>query len=108
MLALLGSIDSLLTSLIADNLTQTTHNSNRELIGQGIGNLVAGLCGATPIPGALQALVLLAIVLGLGPLASHIPHAVLAGILIKLGIDIIDWDYLRRAPACCSRWWCWP
>ena len=115
-LALLGSIDSLLTSLIADNLTQTTHNANRELIGQGIGNLVAGLFGAipgagatmrtvvniraggaTPISGALHALVLLAIMLGLGPLASHIPHAVLAGILIKVGIDIIDWDYLRRA-----------
>ena len=115
-LALLGSIDSLLTSLIADNVTQTHHNSDRELIGQGIGNFFAGLFGAipgagatmrtvvnvraggrTPISGALHALVLLAIVLGLGPLASHIPHAVLAGILMKVGIDIIDWDYLRRA-----------
>jgi sulfate permease, SulP family len=114
-LAALGSIDSLLTSLIADNLTQTHHDSDRELIGQGIGNAVAGVFGAipgagatmrtvvnirtggrTPISGALHALVLLAIVLGLGGLAEHIPHAVLAGILFKVGIDIIDWPYLRR------------
>jgi SulP family sulfate permease len=114
-LALLGSIDSLLTSLIADNITQTQHDSDRELVGQGIGNLIAGAFGGipgagatmrtvinvrtggrTPISGALHALVLLAIVLGLGGLAEHIPHAVLAGILIKVGIDIIDWPYLRR------------
>ncbi len=114
-LAMLGTIDSLLTSLVADNVTQTHHRPNRELIGQGIGNLVAGLFGGipgagatmrtvinvraggrTPLSGALHAVVLLAIVLGLGPLASHIPHAVLAGILIKVGFDIIDWAYLRR------------
>ncbi len=114
-LALLGSIDSLLTSLIADNISRTYHDSDRELIGQGIGNTLAGLFGAipgagatmrtvvnlrtggrTPISGALHALVLLAVVLGLGGLAEHIPHAVLAGILLKVGIDIIDWDYLRR------------
>lgn len=114
-LALLGSIDSLLTSLIADNVTQTHHDSDRELIGQGIGNAIAGVFGGipgagatmrtvvnvrtggrTPISGALHALVLLAIVLGLGGLAGHIPHAVLAGILIKVGVDIIDWPYLRR------------
>jgi sulfate permease, SulP family len=114
-LALLGSIDSLLTSLIADNVTQTYHDSDRELIGQGIGNTIAGAFGAipgagatmrtvinvrtggrTPISGALHALVLLAIVLGVGGLAQYIPHAVLAGILIKVGIDIIDWPYLRR------------
>jgi SulP family sulfate permease len=114
-LALLGSIDSLLTSLIADNVTQSHHDSDRELIGQGIGNTLAGAFGAipgagatmrtvvnvrtggrTPISGMLHALVLLAIVMGLGGLAQHIPHAVLAGILIKVGIDIIDWSYLRR------------
>ena len=114
-LALLGSIDSLLTSLIADNITQTHHDSDRELIGQGIGNAIAGAFGAvpgagatmrtvvnvrsggrTPISGALHALVLLAVVLGLGGL---VPHAVLAGILIKVGIDIIDWSYLRRIRA---------
>ncbi len=114
-LALLGTIDSLLTSLIADNITRTHHEPERELVGQGIGNLVAGLFGgipgagatmrtvvniraggATPLSGMIHALVLLAVVLGLGPLAGHIPHAVLAGILIKVGFDIIDWSYLRK------------
>ena len=114
-LALLGTIDSLLTSLIADNITRTHHEPERELVGQGIGNLVAGLFGAIPgagatmrtvvniraggltaLSGMIHALVLLAVVLGLGPLAGHIPHAVLAGILIKVGFDIIDWSYLRK------------
>ncbi|MEH6471686.1 MAG: SulP family inorganic anion transporter [Halopseudomonas sp.] len=116
MLAALGAIDSLLTSLVADNMLKTQHNSDRELIGQGIGNLVSGLFGGlpgagatmrtvvniraggrTPISGALHALVLLAVVLGAGPLAESIPLAVLAGILIKVGLDIIDWNFLRRA-----------
>ena len=114
-LAALGSIDSLLTSLVADNVTRTYHKSDRELIGQGIGNTLAGFFGGlpgagatmrtvvnvkaggkTPISGALHAVVLLAIVLGAGSMASNIPHAVLAGILIKVGTDIIDWDYLKR------------
>jgi len=114
-LALLGAIDSLLTSLIADNVSRTHHNSNRELIGQGIGNFIAGMFGGipgagatirtvvniraggrTPISGALHSLILLALMLGLAPLAAHIPHAVLAGILLKVGYDIIDWRYLRR------------
>lgn len=113
-LALLGSIDSLLTSLIADSVTRSDHQSNRELIGQGIGNMVAGLFGAlpgagatmrtvinvraggrTPLSGMVHALVLLGLVLGLAPLAETIPHAVLAGILMKVGIDIIDWRYLK-------------
>ena len=116
-LAALGSIDSLLTSLVADNITRTYHKPNRELIGQGIGNMAAGLFGGlpgagatmrtvvnvraggrTPISGALHALVLLAIVLGLGSLALYIPKAVLAGILVKVGVDIIDWEYLRQLP----------
>lgn len=114
-LATLGAIDSLLTSLVADNITRTHHKSDRELIGQGIGNTVAGLFGGlpgagatmrtvvnvkaggrTPISGALHAVVLLAIVLGAGGLAANIPKAVLAGILVKVGTDIIDWDYLKR------------
>ncbi len=119
-LAALGSIDSLLTSLVADNVTRTQHKSNRELIGQGIGNTVAGFFGGlpgagatmrtvvnvnagglTPISGVLHAVVLLIIVLGAGAYASDIPKAVLAGILVKVGTDIIDWDYLkniRKAP----------
>ncbi|WP_414830177.1 SulP family inorganic anion transporter [Alteromonas sp. H39] len=115
-LAILGAIDSLLTSLVADNMTRTRHDSNRELVGQGIGNTVAGLIGGIAgagatmrtvvnirsggkqrISGMVHALVLLAIVLGLSPLAAQIPHAVLAGILVKVGLDIIDWAYLKRA-----------
>lgn len=114
-LALLGSIDSLLTSLVADSVTRTRHNSNRELVGQGLGNMIAGLIGGLPgagatmrtvvnvraggrtrISGALHAVVLLALVLGLGPVAEKIPHAALAGILMKVGWDIIDWGYLKR------------
>ncbi len=114
-LAVLGSIDSLLTSLVADNVTRTRHDSNRELIGQGIGNMVAGLFGGlpgagatmrtvvniraggkTPISGALHALVLLVVVVGAGKYAKHIPHVVLTGILIKVGTDIIDWSFFRR------------
>lgn len=114
-LAALGSIDSLLTSLVADNVTRTYHKSNRELIGQGIGNTIAGIFGGlpgagatmrtvvnvkagglTPISGSLHALVLLFVVLGAGSFAANIPKAVLAGILIKVGTDIIDWDYLKR------------
>ncbi|WP_334012830.1 SulP family inorganic anion transporter [Alteromonas sp. S167] len=115
-LAVLGAIDSLLTSLVADNMTRTRHDSNKELIGQGIGNTFAGLIGGIAgagatmrtvvnirsggkynISGMTHALVLLAIVLGLSPLAAQIPHAVLAGILVKVGLDIIDWSYLKRA-----------
>ncbi len=114
-LAALGAIDSLLTSLVADNITRTFHDPNRELIGQGIGNTVAGLFGGlpgagatmrtvvnvkaggkTPLSGALHALILLAVILGAGTLAEEIPKAVLAGILVKVGTDIIDWDYLKR------------
>ena len=114
-IALLGSIDSLLTSLVCDNMTRTHHDSNRELIGQGIGNMVAGFFGAlpgagatmrsvanirsggrTPISGVLMSVVLLGTLLGLGPLAEKIPLAVLAGILLKVGIDIIDWRFLRH------------
>jgi SulP family sulfate permease len=114
-LAVLGSIDSLLTSLIADNITRTHHNSDKELIGQGIGNTIAGIFGGLPgagatmrtvvniraggqtqVSGILHALILLAIVLGAGAFAKHIPHAVLAGILFKVGIDIVDWDFFKH------------
>ena len=114
-IALLGSIDSLLTSLIADSLTRTQHNPNRELMGQGIGNMVSGFIGGlpgagatlgtvvnlraggrTPVSGAVRALILLALVLGLGKYVEAIPHAVLAGILAKVGWDIIDWRFLTR------------
>jgi SulP family sulfate permease len=115
-LALLGAIDSLLTSLVADNMSRTRHDSNRELIGQGIGNTVAGFFGAIPgagatmrtvvnirtggktkLSGMIHALLLLAVVISLAPLAEKIPHTVLAGILIKVGYDIIDFSYLKHA-----------
>jgi len=116
MLATLGSIDSLLTSLVADNITRTQHDSDRELIGQGIGNLISGLFGGlpgagatmrtvvnvraggkTPLSGVIHGFLLLVIVLGAGKLTESIPQAILAGILIKVGIDIIDWSFLKRA-----------
>ncbi|MGX8712273.1 MAG: SulP family inorganic anion transporter [bacterium] len=108
-LAGLGSIDTLLTSVVADNITKTKHNSNRELIGQGIGNAVAGLfCGLpgagatmrtvvnvksggrTQLSGMVHALFLLAILLGLGSVVRYVPLSVLAGILITVGWGIID------------------
>ena len=112
-LALLGSIDSLLTSLIADSKTRTRHNADRELVGQGFGNLAAGILGAlpgsgsplvtvtniraggrSPLAGILTAVLLLGLLLGFGWIAEPIPLAVLAGILIKVGWDIIDWRFV--------------
>ena len=117
-LAGLGSIDTLLTSVVADNITKTQHNSNRELIGQGIGNIASGLfCGIsgagatmrtvvnvksggrTQISGMIHSLMLLAVLLGLGSLVRYVPLSVLAGILITVGWGIIDFkgfkDLLR-------------
>ncbi|MEM7066305.1 MAG: SulP family inorganic anion transporter [Cyanobacteria bacterium P01_B01_bin.77] len=115
-LGMLGCIDALLTSLVADSLTRTEHNSNKELIGQGLGNLMSGLFGGiagagatmgtvvniqtggrTALSGLVRAGVLLVVILGAANLAATIPLAVLAGIALKVGIDIIDWDFLKRA-----------
>ena len=115
-LALLGAIDSLLTSLVAVNATRTRHNSNQELIGQGIGNSIAGLFGAIPgagatmrtmvniktggvtkLSGMIAGTLLFLVVVILTPLAAEIPHAVLAGILVKVGWDIIDFNYILRS-----------
>lgn len=114
-LAVLGTIDSLLTSLVADSLTKEKHDSNKELIGQGIGNMVAALFGGLPgagatmrtvaniksgatstISGMAHSVFLLLILLMFAPLASHIPMPVLAGILIKVGFDIFDYRMLRQ------------
>ena len=114
-LALLGSVDSLLVSLVADSMTRTQHKPNRELVGQGIGNMVSGLFGGLPgagspvltvtniraggrtrLSGVCFALILLAVLLGLAPHVEPIPHAVLAGIVMKIGVDIIDWRLLAR------------
>jgi len=116
-LAFLGSIDSLLTSVVADNMTKTKHNPNKELVGQGIGNSIAAIFGGIPgagatirtvvniraggktrLSGMIAGLLLLLILLALGPLASKIPAAVLAGILITVGIGVIDYKGLKAIP----------
>ena len=114
-LALLGAVHSLLTSLVADSLTGGRHNPNRELVGQGLGNVASGLIGGLPgagttmgtainiraggrtrASGAFSAIVLLMFLLGLGQYVEPIPRAVLAALLIKVGWDIIDWHLLAR------------
>lgn len=113
-LSLLGAIDSLLTSVVADNLTKTRHLPNKELIGQGIGNSIGAVFGGIPgagatirtvvniqsggktrISGMVAALVLLVILLALSPVASQIPAAVLAGILVTVGIGVMDYKGLN-------------
>lgn len=114
-LAALGAIDSLLTSVIADNVTKTKHKSNQELIGQGVGNAIGGMFGGLPGAGAtmrtlvnirsggrnktsgvIHSLVLLIILLGAGKYAALIPQSVLAGILITVGIGILDYKSLKH------------
>jgi len=114
-IAILGSVDALLTSLVADSLTASRHDGNRELVGQGIGNVVAGLIGGLPgsgstvgtisniraggrtrASGMLCAAALLVLALGMGNAVSVVPLAALAGVLIRVGWDIIDWRLLRR------------
>jgi len=115
-LGMLGCIDALLTAVIADSITRTEHNSNKELIGQGLGNLVSGLFGGLPGAGATmgtvvniqaggrsalsgisRAVILMVVILAFTGVAAQIPQAVLAGIALKVGVDIVDWGFLRRA-----------
>ncbi|MDJ0833596.1 MAG: SulP family inorganic anion transporter [Gammaproteobacteria bacterium] len=115
-LGMLGSIDALLTSVIADSLTRTQHNSDKELIGQGIGNMMSGLFGGLPgagatmgtvvniqtggrtaLSGLVRVVILLIIVVWASGLTAFIPLAVLSGIALKVGFDIIDWGFLKRA-----------
>ena len=117
-LALLGAIDSLLTSIVADNMTKTKHNPNKELIGQGIGNSIASIFGGIPgagatirtvvninsggktkLSGMIAGVMLLFILLALGPVASKIPTAVLSGILITVGIGVMDYKGLKAIPS---------
>jgi len=116
-LAFLGAIDSLLTSVVADNMTKTKHKPNQELVGQGIGNSVAAIFGGLPgagatirtvvninsggttrLSGMVAAVLLLVILLALGPVASQIPAAVLAGILVTVGIGVMDYKGLKAVP----------
>ena len=117
-LAILGAIDSLLTSVVADNMTKTKHKPNKELIGQGIGNSIASIFGGIPgagatirtvvninaggktkLSGMIAGVMLLIVMLGLGPVASRIPAAVLAGILVTVGIGVIDYKGLKAIPS---------
>ncbi|HHB79841.1 MAG TPA: SulP family inorganic anion transporter [Saprospiraceae bacterium] len=116
-LALLGAIDSLLTSVVADNMTKTRHKPNKELVGQGIGNTIAAIFGGIPgagatirtvvninsggktrLSGMIAGVLLLVVLLALGPVASRIPAAVLAGILITVGIGVMDYKGLKAIP----------
>ncbi|NOY48179.1 MAG: SulP family inorganic anion transporter [Chlorobi bacterium] len=116
-LALLGAIDSLLTSVVADNMTKTKHKPNKELVGQGIGNSIAAVFGGIPgagatirtvvninaggktkLSGMIAGILLFIILLALGPVASQIPAAVLAGILITVGIGVMDYKGLKAMP----------
>ncbi|HBP53651.1 MAG TPA: sodium-independent anion transporter [Synechococcus sp. UBA8638] len=115
-LGALGCIDALLTSVVADSLTRTEHNSNKELVGQGLGNLVSGLFGGiagagatmgtvaniqtgarSALSGVIRAVILMVAILALPGLVAPIPMAVLAGIALKVGFDIVDWGFLKRA-----------
>ncbi|WP_205472745.1 SulP family inorganic anion transporter [Agarivorans sp. Alg241-V36] len=115
-LGTLGCIDTLLTAVIADSLTRKEHDSNRELMGQGIANTVSGLFGGlpgagatmgtvvniqvggrSPLSGIVRALILLLVVLWLAPLTQPIPLAVLAGIAMYVGLNILDWSFIKRA-----------
>jgi len=117
-LALLGAIDSLLTSVVADNMTKTKHKPNKELVGQGIGNSIAAIFGGIPgagatirtvvninaggktkLSGMIAAIILLIIMLALAPVASQIPAAVLAGILVTVGIGVMDYKGLKAIPS---------
>lgn len=116
-LALLGAIDSLLTSVVADNMTKTKHKPNKELIGQGIGNTIGAIFGGLPgagatirtvvninaggktrLSGMIAGILLFIVLLALGPVASQIPAAVLAGILITVGIGVMDYKGLKAIP----------
>ncbi len=115
-LGTLGCIDALLTAVIADSLTRKEHDSRKELMGQGIGNLVSGFCGGLPgagatmgtvvniqsgartaLSGVTRAVVLMVLVVFAAGLTAYIPLAVLAAIAIKVGINILDWSFLKRA-----------
>lgn len=117
-LALLGAIDSLLTSVVADNMTKTKHKPNKELVGQGIGNSIAAVFGGIPgagatirtvvninsggktkLSGMIAGVILLVVMMSLAPIASKIPAAVLAGILITVGIGVMDYKGLKAIPS---------
>ena len=115
-LGMLGCIDALLTAVVADSITRTQHDSNKELIGQGLGNIASGLFGGiagagatmgtvvniqaggrSALSGISRAVILMVVILAFTGVAAQIPQAVLAGIALKVGVDIVDWSFLKRA-----------
>ena len=115
-LGMLGCIDALLTAVVADSITRTEHDSNKELIGQGLGNIASGLFGGiagagatmgtvvniqaggrSALSGISRAVILMVVILAFAGVAAQIPQAVLAGIALKVGVDIVDWGFLKRA-----------
>lgn len=116
-ISMLGAIETLLASVVADNATESRHNSNKELVGQGIGNFVAPLFGGiagtgaivrtmvniraggtTRLSGIIHGLVLILVMLFLGPLASHIPLAALAGVLMMTAIGMLEIEPIKLIP----------
>jgi|UniRef100_UPI004047FA56 sulfate permease, SulP family len=115
-LGMLGCIDALLTAVVADSITRTEHDSNKELIGQGLGNIASGLFGGiagagatmgtvvniqaggrSALSGISRAVILMVVILAFSGVAAQIPQAVLAGIALKVGMDIVDWSFIKRA-----------
>ena len=116
LLGMLGCIDALLTAVVADSITRTEHDSNKELIGQGLGNIASGLFGGiagagatmgtvvniqaggrSALSGISRAVILMVVILAFSGVAAQIPQAVLAGIALKVGVDIVDWSFIKRA-----------
>ncbi|WP_338590166.1 SulP family inorganic anion transporter [Shewanella khirikhana] len=116
MLGALGCIDSLITAVITDRLTREEHDSDKELIGQGIGNIASGLCGGLPgagstmgtvvniqsgatsaLSGVVRVLALLVAFFAAADIVEYIPMAVLAAIAFKVGLNILDWAFVKRA-----------
>ncbi len=116
LLAMLGSIDTVLTAMIADSLSRNRHDTNRELVGQGIANTFSGFFGGLPgagatmgtvvniqsgastrVAGMTRALILLVVIMAAAPLLTNVPMVILAAITFKVGLDILDWSFLRRA-----------
>lgn len=116
-IALLGAIESLLSAVVADGLVDDRHDSNQELMGQGVANFASGLCGglpvtgviartatsirsgaATPVAGLVHAVVLVAVLLVAAPLARHIPLAVLAAVLVVVAVRMGDWEEFALLP----------
>ena len=114
-IALVGSVDTLLTALVGDSMTRTRNDPSRELLAQGIGNVITGFIrglpgsgatpstvaniragGATLVSGVLAVAILASMILTLGDYVGLIPNAVLAGILVKVALDTVDWRFVTR------------